>query len=420
MKKYCLPALLLLVPVCMMAQLPATPVAKYKLDASATDIGGSAYNGALVATAAAANRFGTASRATAFTSGVSSGALPIGLITAMQNDFSIGFWFKTSMTAATGTQWYNGNSLVDAEVGGVTNDWGICLIDGGKVCFGIGNPDITIKSSLATYNNNAWHFVMGTRNKTTGTITLYVDGSSVASSGSTSTTALNAPLVLGLGRSSAVATGNYTGSLDDIFMYNRALSAAEVSAAYSNQLAVTLPLQWVSFTGSANKNTTTLQWETTASVNNDYFDIEQSTDGMHFTAAARVADKDFLYQSAGNAVYRISITAAAGKTQYYRIKQVDTDGRSGYSKTLLLTVRSAAGLSLQTNPVAGEPLLVNNAQEFITRIDITDMNGRMVKTVTVNSNSALLQTGAAYLQPGAYIIKVSGINTNQQLSLIKQ
>ena len=405
----------------MMAQLPATPVAKYQLDGSATDIGGSFYNGLLLATTATTNRFSTASNATAFTSGVSSGTLPIGLITAMQNDFSVGFWFKTNMTAATGAQWYNGNSLLDAEVGGVTNDWGICLIDGGKVCFGIGNPDITIKSPLATYNNNAWHFVMGTRNKTTGTITLYIDGASVASTGSTSTAALNAPLVLGLGRSSAVASGNYTGSLDDIFMYNRVLSGAEVSAAYSNQNAVALPLHWLSFTGTASGTTTTLQWETAAAINNDYFDIEHSLDGLQFTAMGRVLDKDVVRQAAGNATYRFSIPTPAGKAHYYRIKQVDTDGRFTFSKTLLLNVRSTSpAISLQTNPVAGEPLLLNNAQEFIKRIDISAMDGRTVKTVTVNSNSVIIRTGAADLPPGAYILKINGSNSEHSLSLIKQ
>ncbi len=404
----------------MTAQLPATPVAKYQLDGSAGDTGGSLYNGTLVSTTATTNRFSAASKATAFTAGSSSGTLPIGLVTAMQDDFSIGFWFKTGMTAATGAQWYNGNSLVDAEVGGVTNDWGICLIDGGKVCFGIGNPDITIKSPLATYNNNAWHFVMGTRNKTSGTITLYIDGASVASTGSTNITSLNAPSVLGLGRSSAVASGSYTGNLDDIFVYNRVLSGAEASAAYTNQNAVALPLRWLSFTGTASGNTTTFQWETAAAVNNDYFDIEHSADGIQFTAAGRVLDKDFLYQAAGNASYRISIPTPAGKAHYYRIKQVDTDGRFTFSKTLLLNVRNASGISLQTNPVAGEPVLLNNAQEFIKRIDITGMDGRKVKTIVVNSNSVIIRTGAANLQPGAYIVKINGSNSGYSLPLIKQ
>lgn len=111
-------------PCLVLAQLPSGAAALYPLNNSADDISGNGYNGSLTGTASTTNRLATASAATGFTAGSSSGTLPGSLVTALQNDFSIGYWFKTSMTAPSSTQWYGGTALVDAEVCGGTSDCG--------------------------------------------------------------------------------------------------------------------------------------------------------------------------------------------------------------------------------------------------------------------------------------------------------
>ncbi|MBN2892784.1 MAG: hypothetical protein JXL97_13025 [Bacteroidales bacterium] len=41
---------------------------------------------------------------------------------SISSDFTIEYWIKTTQVGASGVNWYNGNGIVDAEVGGVTND----------------------------------------------------------------------------------------------------------------------------------------------------------------------------------------------------------------------------------------------------------------------------------------------------------
>src|SRR5258705_994170 len=182
-----------------LAQVPSGYVGSYHLNNSAVDNSGNGYNGSLTSTSAGLNRFGASNEATSFTSGSSTGSLPSGLVTALQNDFSICYWFKTSMTANSSSQWYGGQALVDAEVCGGTPDWGTALFDGGKVCMGIGNPDLTLKST-SSYNYGHWQFLTAVRNKAAGSIILYIDGSQVATTSGTTTSALTAPTFLGLGK----------------------------------------------------------------------------------------------------------------------------------------------------------------------------------------------------------------------------
>ncbi|MBK7966272.1 MAG: choice-of-anchor J domain-containing protein, partial [Bacteroidetes bacterium] len=149
---------------------------------------------------------------------------------SVEDDFTASFWFKTSQVAPSGGNWYNGISLVDAEVCGNTDDWGIALIDGGKVCFGIGSNsvDLTIKSVVSNYNNGAWHHIAATRNKITGEIRLYVDNVLAAVGVSSNTNSLIAPSYIGLGKNNCTS-GNFIGALDEIQLYSRVLNSLEIT-----------------------------------------------------------------------------------------------------------------------------------------------------------------------------------------------
>ena len=228
-------------PLCLFAQLSDNIVGKYLLNNSAADISGNEYSGTLNATTAETDRFGVAGAATGFIKKVSSGTLPLALVTALSNDFSLGYWFNTTLAAEIGIQWYHGNAMVDAEVCGGTTDWGTAMIDGGKVCFGIGPNDITIKSAN-NYNDGNWHFVKITRDKIAATIKLYVDGISVASSTGITTESLGCTHLCWTGQEPLYPNPMYTGMLDDIVAYNTVLSNTEVTSLYNYYSATTLPL----------------------------------------------------------------------------------------------------------------------------------------------------------------------------------
>ena len=149
----------------------------------------------------------------------------------VQDDFTLSCWFKTSQSASFSgfPQWYGGCGLVDGEVANVVNDFGLTM-GSGKVLFGVGNPDTTITSSL-TYNDNIWHQATATRIRSTGVITLYVDGIQVATA-TGGTNSLTAPPGLRIG---SIQTGVqfFSGSIASVQIHNRALSAAEVVQNYN-------------------------------------------------------------------------------------------------------------------------------------------------------------------------------------------
>lgn len=147
---------------------------------------------------------------------------------SIQDDFTIEFWLNTTqIVGADGGQWWSGRGLVDGEVISVTNDFGVTL-QNGKVLFGIGNPDVTIRSGLVANGN--WHHVAATRLRSTGEIKLYIDGLQTASAVA-GTQSLTAPPRLTLGRLQ-VDSNPFQGKLDEVSIFGRVLSAAEIQTTF--------------------------------------------------------------------------------------------------------------------------------------------------------------------------------------------
>lgn len=147
------------------------------------------------------------------------------------DDFSIEFWFKSTQGISTGTQWWNGAGLVDAEVNGAFNDFGVSLRSDGRVLAGVGPTDTTIVSTSGGYNNGTWHHVVFTRTKASGALALYVDGVA-AGTATGSTVSLASPADINFGRLHT-GTNYYSGSLDEVALYSSVLGPTTVSAHYN-------------------------------------------------------------------------------------------------------------------------------------------------------------------------------------------
>ncbi len=146
---------------------------------------------------------------------------------SISNSFTIAGWIKTTATGGVGNgQWWNGKGIVDGEVPGSVADFGLTLL-GSTAAFGIGNPDTTITSTTAI-NDGQWHHLAAEWNNLTGVMQLYVDGQLQATAiGPVG--ARTAPPSLRLGSIQAgYPSGFLAGTLDDVRLFGRTLSAAEV------------------------------------------------------------------------------------------------------------------------------------------------------------------------------------------------
>lgn len=249
-----------------------------------------------------------------------------------------------------------------------------------------------------TYNalpmlNNGYWTITASANPTSGTynVTLYSTnytnatgaGFTVAKGTSTSTFGLN-------GTCAASTAGNTVRTgLNGFSVFGVAQSVSP------------LPVELVAFTGSALEDRNQLNWSTASEMNNHFFDIERSDDGVNFYTIGRRMGHGTTTQM--NAYAYDDFSPLEG-TNYYRLRQVDYNGATTYSSVVTLEFHrgNMTVSNVQPNPTSGQVNFdFNSPSETTVHVIITDITGRVVKDEykevkagTTMVNTAIEETGA--------------------------
>jgi hypothetical protein len=145
----------------------------------------------------------------------------------------------------------------------------------------------------------------------------------------------------------SIVSGTGSGNSNYIEICNTIVwSAADGSIAGPFNLPETLPITLASFSGNAKGSQVVLNWITSSEVNNSYFSVERSADGLHFKQVGIVA-------GAGNSTNINSYSLVdefPHQQTYYRLKQVDYDGAYSYSKTIVVKLGQAHFESINMYP----------------------------------------------------------------------
>lgn len=178
-----------------------------------------------------------------------------------------------------------------------------------------------------------------------------------------------------------------------------------------------LPVNFVAFNASkSNENNIALDWTTTDEVNNSHFEIQRSTDGINFKTIA------FVLPDTNNSnvhLYKYNDRFSAEGVVYYRIRQVDFDGKDKYT-----AIKVIGGKKSETA-----------AQIFVSgkntvTVDLSNMNGNTVvriismNGVIVNQKNNISEDRISITTynatPGAYVVQVSdnkGLFTSKKVLL---
>ncbi len=167
------------------------------------------------------------------------------------------------------------------------------------------------------------------------------------------------------------------------------------------------------------KNAVHLAWETASEHNNNYFEVQRSTDTHNWTALEKVSSQN------SNAQYNQSYTYTdqrpAKGVNYYRLRQVDFDGSFEYSKVVQARIGLVPEIYVSPNP-AGETVsltLETTDVETDTHVQILDAYGRLLREwrfADIHTNQAL-SLDLAGLPAGILLLRVDGAEAKR---IIKQ
>ncbi len=178
-----------------------------------------------------------------------------------------------------------------------------------------------------------------------------------------------------------------------------------------------LPVEWLSFTGRPESGYVSLEWKTASETGNDHFILERSADGISYDAVGFVPGNG---NTSTISSYSYIDTDPLRGISYYRLRQVDYNGRSEFSP--IVPVRFGAGatvISLYPNPVREKAWLMLQSEETtITALEIFDARGKLAlsQTLQLVKGSNGLQLDLGRLPAGIYHARF-GIDT---FRIIKQ
>jgi hypothetical protein len=158
----------------------------------------------------------------------------------------------------------------------------------------------------------------------------------------------------------------------------------------------TLPVALTDFKASKQHNAVLLQWQTASEQNSASFIIERSADGKDFDAIGNV-------RAAGNSTtnksYRYEDASPLKGNNYYRLKQVDADGKISYSDVRSINFATEATLSWYAQGKNAVVQLAGGANE---QYIVSDMNGATAMQGRLQNGKLLIAGKTA----GVYNVRV--------------
>lgn len=160
----------------------------------------------------------------------------------------------------------------------------------------------------------------------------------------------------------------------------------------------TMPIHLSAFTGFANRDVVLLNWTTDFEMNNAFFQVQRSTNGVIWEIISELS-------AAGNSNRPVSYTIKdydpRTGTNYYRLKQVDFDGQFTISECIEINIEASfdqMGFEITMfNNTDGFGLMIMSEDEAVYTISVFDIQGVKVKSFGDR-------------------VKRGGVNTHQQIS----
>ncbi|MBK9415548.1 MAG: T9SS type A sorting domain-containing protein [Bacteroidetes bacterium] len=198
------------------------------------------------------------------------------------------------------------------------------------------------------------------------------------------------------GVASVVTPGGNIVSVPNFNIFNTAWTLSSIASP--------LPIDLLYFGATKKEKSVELDWSTATEINNELFVLERSIDGKEFYQIGTVI-------GAGNSTQQLNYTFSDSEPvigiSYYRLKQIDFDGKYSYSKTVAINFNSSIqDVVIFPNP-ASKIVYITAKDLSNSNIVISDVAGRILKTEKISDSKLSVYPIEIHdLLPGIYQLQV--------------
>ena len=182
-------------------------------------------------------------------------------------------------------------------------------------------------------------------------------------------------------------------------------SFSPFALASTSTISNPLPIELISFEAAQKSDYVVLNWMTASEINNEFFTIEKSADGVTFKELTTLP-------GAGNSTSPLSYSIIDENpfigVSYYRLSQTDFDGTTKIAGIAVVEIFNKDAISTYPNPInKGDVLFIDltNLTSSVVSIQIIDGLGKSVLSIE-QLNQEKIAIATRNLAPGMYYLKV--------------
>jgi hypothetical protein len=190
---------------------------------------------------------------------------------------------------------------------------------------------------------------------------------------------------------------------------NGCADTSNVYSLYTYNCLFVLSVKELQLNAKWINNYAQINWTVNEEIDNDYFIVESSTDGIHFIDVNKVYSKGNSYNK--QSYTAVDVAANNNAIIYYRIKAVDKNGVKLYSNIVQVkptknNIESIIVLPNITN--SKTKIIVQSNSNYNTKIVFISTDGRVQKTIPIHLNKATneIPIDVSELARGIYYIKI--------------
>lgn len=174
-----------------------------------------------------------------------------------------------------------------------------------------------------------------------------------------------------------------------------------------------LPVEFLNFSAKCDDQKVRLNWQTSSEINNDYFTVERSRDGIIFDVISTVLGHG---NSTVSQTYNWRDNNPLSGISYYRLSQTDYDGSQEFLKTISIDCMQEEVVKLYPNPFENSLTISSQHRGILTLYDIS---GKVIQQMSFEAG---VQSRAMYeIANGIYIAHVLLSNGEiEDIKLFKQ
>lgn len=162
-----------------------------------------------------------------------------------------------------------------------------------------------------------------------------------------------------------------------------------------------LPLNLLSFTGTATGQISKLTWVVSDAENLMDFVLERSSDNRVFEPVATIK----AFNTGNNITYRYNDTLDKKGIYFYRLRLGDRDGKAVFSKIVIITIHSSlTGITISPNPASQFITIQHPSTNEVSQIAIVDFNGKMLRKIMVDRYISSTKVDIHDVAQGVYYV----------------